>query len=109
MKRSRGAGLAAKRTEFAWGADFVSYLESASPPKAEVSAQILAAGWSKGSDARDSAGRIVPLYTGSNRATIIPAAVAFSPYGAMARSARPPELLIRTVNEDAGPNIGRLV
>ena len=28
-------------------------------------AQILAQGWSKGCDARDSAGRIVPLYTGA--------------------------------------------
>ncbi len=29
-------------------------------------AQILGAGWSKGSDARDATGRIVPLHTGPN-------------------------------------------
>jgi hypothetical protein len=39
MKKSRGAELAAKRIKFTWGADFASYLESAPPPKADVSAQ----------------------------------------------------------------------
>ncbi len=33
-------------------------------------AQILGAGWSKGADARDATGRIVPLMTGNARATI---------------------------------------
>jgi hypothetical protein len=50
-------------------------------------ALILAAGWSKGADARDAAGRIVPLYVGPARATINPEAVAFSPYGAICKAA----------------------
>ena len=50
-------------------------------------ALILAAGWSKGSDARDAAGRIIPLYVGAARATINPEAVAFSPYGAICKAA----------------------
>ena len=60
-------------------------------------ALILAQGWSKGCDARDHAGRIVPLYTGDARAKINPQATAFSPYGAIckaaadSRSARKPE------------------
>ena len=39
-------------------------------------ALILAQGWSKGSDARDDTGRIVPLYKGDARSTINPEAVA---------------------------------
>jgi hypothetical protein len=35
-------------------------------------ALILAAGWSKGADARDATGRIVPLYVGVARSTINP-------------------------------------
>jgi hypothetical protein len=50
-------------------------------------ALILAAGWSKGADARDAAGRIVPLHVGAARATINPEAVAFSPYGAICKAA----------------------
>ena len=50
-------------------------------------ALILAAGWSKGADARDAAGRIIPLYVGAARATINPEAVAFSPYGAICKAA----------------------
>jgi hypothetical protein len=42
-------------------------------------ALILGAGWSKGCDARDDAGRMVPLYAGNDRAKINPQAVAFSP------------------------------
>ena len=41
-------------------------------------ALILAAGWSKGADARDAAGRIVRLHVGANRSTINPEAVATS-------------------------------
>jgi hypothetical protein len=33
-------------------------------------ALILAQGWSKGCDARDSAGRMVPLYAGNDRPAI---------------------------------------
>ena len=33
-------------------------------------ALILAQGWSKGSDARDDTGRMVPLYIGASRANI---------------------------------------
>ena len=50
-------------------------------------ALILAAGWSKGSDARNAAGRIIPLYVGAARATINPEVVAFSPYGAICKAA----------------------
>jgi hypothetical protein len=50
-------------------------------------ALILAQGWSKGCDARDSAGRIVPLYVGTDRAKINPEAVAFAPYGAVCKAA----------------------
>jgi hypothetical protein len=50
-------------------------------------ALILAAGWSKGADARDATGRIVPLYVGVARSTINPEAVAFSPYGAICKAA----------------------
>jgi hypothetical protein len=50
-------------------------------------AQILAANHSKGADARDDAGSIVPLYAGDNRAAINPAAVSFSPYGAICKAA----------------------
>ena len=50
-------------------------------------ALILAAGWSKEADARDAAGRIIPLYVGNNRADINPQAVAFSPYGAICKAA----------------------
>jgi hypothetical protein len=50
-------------------------------------ALILAAGWSKGADARDAAGRIVPLHVGANRSTINPEAVAFSPFGAICKAA----------------------
>jgi hypothetical protein len=46
-------------------------------------ALILAAGWSKGSDARHVTGRIVPLHVGDTRAKINPEAAAFSPYGAV--------------------------
>ncbi len=46
-------------------------------------ALILGAGWSKGANARDATGRIVPLYVGADRAKINPEAVAFSPYGAI--------------------------
>jgi hypothetical protein len=35
-------------------------------------AQILGAGWSKGSNARDATGRIVPLFAGAARAGINP-------------------------------------
>ena len=50
-------------------------------------ALILAAGHSKGANARDDAGRIVELHIGANRAGINPAAVAFSPYGAICKAA----------------------
>jgi hypothetical protein len=50
-------------------------------------ALILAQGWSKGCDARDSAGRMVPLYAGNDRARINPQAAAFSPYGAICKAA----------------------
>ena len=50
-------------------------------------ALILAQGWSKGCDARDSAGRIVPLYVGDTRAKMNPEAAAFSPYGAVCKAA----------------------
>ena len=50
-------------------------------------AQILGAGWSKGANARDAAGRIVPLHSGSVKAWINPEAVAFSPYGAICKAA----------------------
>jgi hypothetical protein len=50
-------------------------------------ALILGAGWSKGCDARDDAGRMVPLYTGTDRAKINPQAAAFSPYGAIYKAA----------------------
>jgi hypothetical protein len=50
-------------------------------------AQILGAGWSKGADARDATGRIVPLMTGNARATINPQATHFSPYGAICKVA----------------------
>ena len=50
-------------------------------------AQILAAGHSKNANARDDAGRIVDLHIGANRATINPAAVAFSPYAAICKAA----------------------
>jgi hypothetical protein len=39
MKTSHGAGLAVERTKFTRSADLVSNSESASPPKADVSAQ----------------------------------------------------------------------
>jgi hypothetical protein len=42
---------------------------------------------SKGADARDATGRIVPLYVGVARSTINPEAVAFSPYGAICKAA----------------------
>ena len=48
-------------------------------------ALILGAGWSKGCDARDDAGRIVPLYIGTDRARINPQPRRSRP---MARSAR---------------------
>jgi hypothetical protein len=44
-------------------------------------------GHSKKASARDDAGSIVPLHIGANRAAINPAAVAFSPYGAMCKAA----------------------
>ncbi len=50
-------------------------------------ALILGAGWSKGADARDATGRIVPLHTGAGRATINPHATHFSPYGAVCKAA----------------------
>jgi hypothetical protein len=50
-------------------------------------ALILAAGHSKKANARDAAGRIVDLYAGAARASINPAAVAFSPYGAICKAA----------------------
>jgi hypothetical protein len=50
-------------------------------------ALLLGAGWSKGSNARDATGRIVPLYVGNNRAQINSNAVAFSPYGAICKVA----------------------
>jgi hypothetical protein len=49
--------------------------------------QILAAGHSRGANARDDAGRIVDLHVGVARASINPAAVAFSPYGAICKAA----------------------
>ena len=50
-------------------------------------ALILGAGWSKGADARDDTGRMVPLYIGASRANINPEATAFSPYGAICKAA----------------------
>ncbi len=50
-------------------------------------ALILAAGHSKKANARDDARRIVELHIGANRATINPAAVAFSPYAAICKAA----------------------
>ena len=50
-------------------------------------ALILAQGWSKGCDARDDTGRMVPLYIGASRANINPEATAFSPYGAICKAA----------------------
>jgi len=44
-------------------------------------ALILTQGWSKGCDARDAAGRMVPLYVGDARAKINPEAAAFSAGG----------------------------
>ncbi len=41
----------------------------------------------KGADARDATGRIVPLYAGASRSGVNPAAVAFSPYGAIVKAA----------------------
>jgi hypothetical protein len=61
-------------------------------------ALILGASWSKGADARDATGRIVPLLTGNARATINPAAVAFSPYGAICKAA----------SQDHAPQLTRL-
>jgi hypothetical protein len=46
---------------------------------------ILGAGWSKGRDARDNTERIVPLDVGDARAKINPQAAAFSPYCAICK------------------------
>jgi hypothetical protein len=51
-----------------------------------AAATIIETGWSQGADARDGTGRVVvPLFAGANRASVNPAAVAFSPYGAAHR------------------------
>jgi len=50
-------------------------------------ALILAQGWAKNADARDDTGRMVPLFIGTDRAKINPAATAFSPYGAICKAA----------------------
>lgn len=48
---------------------------------------IIEAGWSQGANARDGAGHEVPLYGGTtSRASINPAAVAFSLYGAVCKA-----------------------
>jgi len=71
-------------------------------------ALILAAGWSKGADARDATGRIVPLYVGVARSTINPEAVAFSPYGAICKAAADsrsalPRVMFRRVSPSYSP------
>lgn len=50
-------------------------------------AVILEGGWSAGASARDSAGGIVPLFAGADRAGINPLAVSFSIYGAICKAA----------------------
>ena len=50
-------------------------------------ALILAQGWAKNADARDDTGRMVPLFIGTDRAKINPAATAFSSYGAICKAA----------------------
>ena len=50
-------------------------------------ALILAAGHSKGANARSIDGSIVDLHIGPARATINPAATHFSPYGAICKAA----------------------
>jgi hypothetical protein len=69
-------------------------------------AQMLGAGWSKGADARDATGRIVPLYVGATRASINPHAVAFSPYGAICKVAsqdHAPQLIRAAAPSGADP------
>jgi hypothetical protein len=50
-------------------------------------ALILTDGWSHNTNARDDTGRIVPLFAGSGRSAINPAATKFSPYGAICKAA----------------------
>lgn len=50
-----------------------------------LAADVVDAGWSSGANARDEAGRAVPLYQGDVRAAINPAAVRFSGYGAICK------------------------
>jgi hypothetical protein len=50
-------------------------------------ALILTDGWSHNTNARDDTGRIVPLFAGSGRSGINPAATKFSPYGAICKAA----------------------
>jgi hypothetical protein len=67
--------------------DYEGYLIMMAHELLRQAALILGAGWSKGCDARDSAGRMVPLYIGTDRAKVNPEAVAFSPYGAICKAA----------------------
>lgn len=53
-----------------------------------AAAKLVETGWSKGCDARDATGRQVPLFTGSARASVNPAAVYFSPYAAIVKVAQ---------------------
>jgi hypothetical protein len=50
-------------------------------------AVVIEAGWSQGTDARDGAGRPVPLFAGAGRASVNPAAEMFSLYGAICKAA----------------------
>ena len=51
-----------------------------------AAALIVEAGWASGCDAQDDAGSKVPMFVGTPRATINPAAVRFSAYDAICRA-----------------------
>jgi hypothetical protein len=69
-------------------------------------ATILGAGWSKGSNARDATGRIVPLFAGAARAGINPNAVAQPRRRARSRVSSPAAALLTPVMNAGTSTVG---